>query len=66
MAPFADAVILCPSHLVNGGWVVQLKDARVLHVREAENSFESNKDRVVKWFNYTWKKMTDLDNHIDE
>ena len=35
VAPFADAMILCPSHLVNGGWVVQLKDDRVLHVREA-------------------------------
>ena len=40
VAPFADAVILCPSHLVNGGWVVQLKDDRVLHVREAVQTNE--------------------------
>ena len=31
-----------------------------------ENSFESKKDHVVKWLNYNWKKMTDLDNLIDE
>ena len=35
VAPFVEARILCPSHLVNGGWVVQLQDGRVLHVREA-------------------------------
>ena len=40
VAPFAEAVILCPSHLVNGGWVVQLKDDRVLHVREAVQTNE--------------------------
>ena len=35
VAPFVEALVLCPSHLVNGGWVVQLQDGRVLHVREA-------------------------------
>ena len=35
VAPFVEARVLCPSHLVNGGWVVQLQDGRVLHVREA-------------------------------
>ena len=35
VAPFVEATVLCPSHLVNGGWAVQLQDGRVLHVREA-------------------------------
>ena len=34
VAPFVEARVLCPSHLVNGGWVVQLQDRRVLHVRD--------------------------------
>ena len=35
VAPFVEALVLCPSHLVNGGWVVQLENGRVLHMREA-------------------------------
>ena len=30
------------------------------------NSFEYNKDRMEKWFNYNLKTMIDLDNLIDE
>ena len=48
VAPFADAVILCPSHLVNGGWVVQLKDDRVLHVREAVQTNEEGEQLRIQ------------------
>ena len=48
VAPFADAMILCPSHLVNGGWVVQLKDDRVLHVREAVQTNEEGEQLRIQ------------------
>ena len=48
VAPFVEALVLCPSHLVNGGWVVQLQDGRALHVREAVQTNQENEQLRIQ------------------
>lgn len=35
MAPFVKGRLMCPSPMMNDGWVVQVEDGKILHVREA-------------------------------
>ena len=35
MAPFVKGRLMCPSPMMNDGWVVQAEDGKILHVREA-------------------------------
>ena len=35
MAPFVKGRLMCPSAMMNDGWVVQAEDGKILHVREA-------------------------------
>ena len=50
----------------NSKMIVYYMSVKLYKQIKKENSFGFNKDRMEKWFNYNWKKMTGRDNLIDE